>query len=64
MAQGQVSTKDLNISQLKFTINALAMILDKLIQDDMDLDEAGEPLPAEWQSDSDIKQAMMALNYK
>lgn len=64
MAQGTVDVEDLNKPQLIFTIEAMAMVMDNLIQDDMELDESGQPLPADMQKDLYIRQAMKLLNYK
>jgi len=64
MEQGQVNVEGLNTAQLKFTIDVMAMVMDKLIQDDMLLDEFGKPLPAEMQEDLFIRRAMEILNYK
>jgi len=62
--QGTVETQDLNIPQLKFTVDVMAMVLDKLIQDDMDRDKGGYPLPVEEQSSTVIQQAMQILQYE
>ena len=63
MRPGTVNTENLTTPQLKFTIDVMGMVLDKLIQDTMDLDEAGEPLPIEQQTDESVRQAMQILNY-
>ena len=62
--QGKVDTINLTKPQLQFTIDVMAMVMDKLIQDDMLLDEEGKPAPIEQQDDDLIKQAMTILNYK
>ena len=62
--QGKVDTHNLTKPQLEFTISVMAMVMDKLIQDDMLLDEKGKPAPIEQQENDLIKQAMMLLNYK
>jgi len=64
MEQGQVSTEGLNGPQLKFTIDVMAMVMDKLIQDEMQLNEDGTPVLAEMQEDLLVRQAMQILNYK
>ncbi len=64
MAQGKIGTDGLTAPQLKFTIDVMAMLMDKLIQDDIMLDEAGDPLPAQKQEDQTIRSAMQMLNYK
>ena len=63
MVQDKVSVEGFNNSQLKFTISVMALVMDKLIQDDMELDENAMPLPVAQQSDPTIKQAMTILNY-
>jgi len=62
--QGTVNVEDLNGPQLKFTIDAMAMVMDKLIQDEMQLNEDGTPVLAEMQENLLVRQAMQILNYK
>jgi len=64
MKQGEVKTEGLNGPQLKFTIDAMAIVMDKLIQDSIELDETGQPLPAMEQQDLIVRQAMQILSYK
>ena len=64
MKQGTVNIEGLNGPQLKFTIDVMAMVMDKLIQDEMQLNEDGTPVLAEMQEDLLVRQAMQILNYK
>ena len=64
MQNRTVNTANLTTPQLKFTIEVMAMVIDKLIQDDMNLDEAGNPLPTAQQDNPIVRQAMEILNYK
>ena len=64
MVQGTVDVESLTGPQVQFTVTVMGMVMDKLIQDSMDLDEAGQPLPAMEQEDPTIRQAMQILNYK
>jgi len=64
MRPRNIDTANLTTPQLKFTINAMSMVMDKLIQDDMILDEAGAPAPVDQQENLLIKQAMQILNYE
>ena len=64
MRPRNIDTANLTTPQLKFTINVLGAMLDKLIQDDMDLNEEGEPMPTKQQTNPTIRQAMQILNYE
>ena len=64
MKQGQVAVDNLNTEQLKFVVNVLADLMDKLIQDEIDRDENGDPLPFAQQEFELTQRAMRILNYK
>ena len=63
MSKKKPQTNGLTVPQLVFTVDVMSTVMDKLIQDNMDLAEDGEPLPTAMQSDPTIKQAMQILNY-
>jgi len=62
--QGTVDTADLGKEQIRFVLNVMAMLMDELIQDDMDIDMNGKPTPADEQSNPTISKAMKLLQYK
>ena len=64
MAQGKVDVEGLTVPALIFTIDVMSVVMDNLIQDNMQLDESGMPLPYSEQEDSDVRRAMEILNYK
>jgi len=49
---------------MRFVVNAMAMLMDELIQDDLDLDENAVPLPADDQSNELVSKCMKLLQYK